>query len=69
MFRVVIHTRTVNEWRDMQNLREIPDGDVYVAAQNLTAWESPADIGPEETEEEDPLDAAAALGNNQPKDE
>lgn len=37
-------TRSVNEWREMQNLKPIPEGEVYVAASNLSAYESPEEI-------------------------
>lgn len=43
------HTRTVNEWRDIQNLEHVADGNVYVAQSNLGAFESPAEIAPQQS--------------------
>jgi hypothetical protein len=57
------HTRSFNEWRELQNLKTVPDGDVYIAPAKLKAWESPADIGPEESEE-DPLAASGGPMND-----
>ena len=52
------HTRTVNEWRELQNLKTVPDGDVYIVPSKYTAFESPADIA-EPKKEESALVAAS----------
>lgn len=63
--KTAVYTRSVNEWREMQNLERIEGGDVYVAPSNVTAFDSPEEIeaanleGDEETTlEEEALDDA-----------
>jgi hypothetical protein len=37
-------SRTINEWREMQNLPKHPQGDVFLAPANYGAWEDPSEI-------------------------
>jgi phage portal protein BeeE len=55
--KVAPYTRSVNEWRDLQNLERIEGGDVYVSPNNVTAFETPDQIEAANGGTEDPVRA------------